>query len=127
MFSFLDLANRRGQIVRGGLLEQKSRRAQRCHLFDVSVIAVRGENEHLGVGKVLANLPGGFQPIEQRHRDVHHHHGGAKFSGQLHGLAAGLRFADHFDVGFVFQQRPKALADDLVVFSQQDSNSFHSH
>ena len=101
--SLLDFANRLGQNVGGGLLEQVSRRAQRGHLLDVGVITVRGENEHLGVGKVFANLPGGFQPIEQRHRDVHHHHGGTEFPGQLHGLAAGVRFADHFDIAFGFQ------------------------
>ena len=111
--------------MRGGLFEQKSRRAQLGHLLDVSVITVRGENEHLGVGKVFANLPGGFQPVEQRHRDVHHDHGGSKFPGQLHGLAAGFRFADHFNIRFVFQQCPETLPDDLVIFRQQDSNSFH--
>ena len=72
-------------------------------MIDVSVITMRGEKEHLGIGKVFANLPGGFQPIEQRHRDVHHHHGGTKLSGELHGLAAVGRFGDHFNVAFVFQ------------------------
>ena len=76
-------------------------------LLDISIITMRGENEHLRVGQRSANLPGGFQPIEQRHRDVHHDHGGVKLPGQLHGLAAGGRFADHFNVAFVCQQRPK--------------------
>ena len=123
----MDLANGCGQNVRGGLFEQKSRRAQRGHLLDVSVITMRGENEHFGVGKVFANLPGGFQSVEQRHGDVHHDHGGTKFAGELHGLAAGFGFADHFNIGFVFQQGPKTLADNLVVFRQQNSNLFHSH
>ena len=100
---------------------------RRGHLLDVRVIAVRGENEHLGVGKGFANLPGGLQTVEQRHRDVHHHHGGTEFPGQLHGLAAGGRFADHLDVAFGLQHLPKALADDRVVFGQQDGDAFHRH
>ena len=63
---------------------------KRDHLLDVGVITVRGKNEHLGVGDGLANLPGGFQTVEQRHRDVHHDHGGTEFPGQCHRLAAGL-------------------------------------
>ena len=50
---------------------------------------------------------------------------GRSFRVSCDRLAAGLRFADHFDVAFVFQATPKTLADDLVVFSQQDSDSFH--
>jgi hypothetical protein len=47
--------------------------------------------------------------------------------GQLHRLAAGLRFADHFDIVFGLQQRPKALADNHVIFRQQDGDAFHEH
>ena len=85
------------------MLEQKSCCAEHRHLLDVCIITVRGENEHPGVGKVFANLPCGLQAIEQWHRNVHHHHGGAKFPGELHGLAACFRLADHFNVVFVFQ------------------------
>ena len=88
---------------------------------------MRGENEHLGVGKVFANLPGGFQPIEQRHRNVHHDHRGAKLAGELHGFTPGGCLADHFNVALVFQQRPKTHSNDRVVFSQQDSNFLHSY
>ena len=59
------------------------------HLLDVGVITVRGENEHLGVRDGLANLPGGLQPVEQRHRDVHDDHVGTELPGHFHGLAAG--------------------------------------
>ncbi len=109
------------------MFEQKPHRAQRDRLLDVGVIAVRGEDEHLGAGNGLADLPGGFQPIEQRHRDVHHDHGGTKFPGQFHRLAAGLRFADHLDIGFGLQQLPKPLANDHVIFRQQDGDAFHKN
>ena len=99
----LDFADRRGKNVGRSLFEQKPSRTQRCDLLDVGVVAVRGENEHLGVGKVYANLPGGFQAIEQRHRDVHYNYRRPKFPGQLDGLSASLSFANHFNVGFVFQ------------------------
>ncbi len=125
MVPFLDFPNRRGQNVGGGLFEQKTRRAQRHHLLDIRVITVRGENEHLRAGNGFEDLPGGFQAVEQRHRDVHHHHGGTKFSGQGHRLAAGFRFADHLDIPFGFQQGPKAFADNRVVFRQQNSDAFY--
>jgi hypothetical protein len=40
-------------------------------------------------------------------------------------FASCFGFADHFDVGFVFEQGSKAFPDNLVIFSQQDSNAFH--
>src|ERR1035437_8343935 len=54
----LHFPNRLGRIVGGGLFEQKTHRADRDRLVDVCVIAVRGENDHLGIRKGLAELWG---------------------------------------------------------------------
>ena len=99
----MDFPNRPGQNLERGLFDQISRCAQRNHLLDIGVITVSGENDHLGGGDGFENLPGGFQTIEQWHRDVHHDHVGTEFPGQLHGFAAGLRFADHLNIAFGLQ------------------------
>ena len=112
-------------VVGGGLFEQKSHRAGLGRVLDIRVITVRGEDEHLGGGDGFEHLAGGFQTVEPRHGDVHQHHGGTKLLGQGDRLAAVLRFADHFEVGFQFQHLAKPLAHDRVVFGQQDGDSFH--
>ena len=107
------------------MFEQKSHGAGLGRVFDIRVIAVRGENEHFGGGNGFEHLPGGFQAVEQRHGDVHQHHGGTKFFDQGDRLAAVLRFADHFKVVFEFQHLAKTFAHNRVVFRQQNSDSFH--
>ena len=51
-------------------------------------------------------------------------------SGQVsraraHGLAAVRRLADHADVRLGVQQQPQALAHDVVILGQQNSNRTH--
>ena len=123
--SLLHFPNRPAHVMRGGLFEQKSHRAGFGRALHIRVITVRGENEHFGGGEGFEHLAGGFQTIEQRHGDVHQHHGGAKFLGQGDRLAAVLRFADHFKVVFQFEHLAETLAHDRMVFGQQDSDSFH--
>ncbi len=127
MFSLVDFPDRPAHFVRGGLFEQKAHRAGLGRMFDIRVIAVRGKHEHFGGGDGFENLPRGFQTIEQRHRDVHHHHVGTKFFGQRDGLAAVLRFADNFNVVFEFEHLAKTFAHNRMVFSQQNSDVFHNN
>jgi hypothetical protein len=121
----VDFPNPLGQNAGGGLFEQKSHGTGLRCVFDIRVIIVRRENEYSGVGDGFENLTGGFQTIEQRHRDVHQHHGGAKFFDHGDRLAAVFRFADHFEVVFQLQQSCETLTHDRVVFGQQNSDSFH--
>ena len=111
--------------MRRVLFEEKSHGAGVGRVFDIRVIIVRGENDHFGGGNGFENLAGGLQTIEQGHRDVHQHYGGTKFFGQRDRLAAILRFADHLNIVFQFQHLAKTLAHDRVVFSQENSDSFH--
>ena len=120
VFPFLDLPHRRGQGVGGALFDQVSGRAQGSHLLDISVIFVCGEDEDPGGGDRFEDLPGGFQPIEQGHGDVHYHDGGAEFPGPLDRLAPVVRLANHLNVPLSLQQRFEPFADDRMVFRQQD-------
>ncbi len=45
-----------------------------------------------------------------------------EFLGELDGLAAGLGFAHHVDVGFGGQEGAEALADDGVVVGEQNGD-----
>ena len=78
-FPLLNFPDRPAHLVGGGLFEQKSHGAGVGGVFDICVIAVRGENKHFGGGKLFEHLAGGFQAVEQGHRDVHQHHGRTKF------------------------------------------------
>ena len=117
-FALVNFPDRGGQKLGGGLFDQVTGGTQRGHFLDVGVVAVRGKDEHLGRRQCRAHLAGGFQPVEQRHGDVHHHHVGLQSPRQGHRLAAGGGFADHFDVALGFNELPQPLADDLVVFRQ---------
>jgi hypothetical protein len=123
--SLLDIPNRLGQKVGGGLFEQISGCAQLGRSLDVGVIIVDGEDENLGTRKGVEDYLGGFQTIQQWHRNVHHDHGWPEFLGQFHRLPTVFRFADDLDVPFGPQQCPKPFADYSMVIRQQDGNSLH--
>ena len=91
------------------VFDQVSGRAQGSHLLDISVIFVCGEDEDPGGGDRFEDLPGGFQPIEQGHGDVHYHDGGAEFPGPLDRLAPVVRLANHLNVPLSLQQRFEPL------------------
>ncbi len=52
---------------------------------------------------------------------------GSKFPGQFHRLATRLRFANDLDIEFGFQQLPKPLTNNHVIFRQQNSDTFHKY
>jgi hypothetical protein len=114
-----------GQNAGGGLFEQKSHGTGLHCAFYIRVIIVRRENEYSGGGDGFENLTCGFQTIEHRQRDVHDDYCGAKFFDHGDRLAAVFRFTDHFEVVFQLQYLAKTLTHDRVVFSQQNSDSFH--
>ncbi len=60
------------------------------------------------------------QSVQQRHGDIHHHDIRQELFGEVDGLAAGVRFRHHFDVGFRRQQCPETLANHVVIINQQD-------
>ena len=121
----MHLPDRPGEDLRRGLLDEVAGHAHGESPADVGVVAVRREDDYFCLGQRGQNLLGGAQPVEQRHRDIHHHHGRAELLGQRHRLAAIVRLAHDHDHGIELQQAAKALAHDLVVIGQQNSNWFH--
>ncbi len=67
------------------------------------------------------------KPLRRGHTYVHDDYGGTKFFRQLHCAASVFRFTNDLDIEFALQQPPNSFPDDLVIFRQQDSDSFHGH
>ena len=120
-----DLPDRVDQRLPGILFYQIAGGTDCGHVRHILVVAVRGEHQHLGVGRRGQNLSRRFKPIEQGHGNVHHDHGRTECPGQLHGLAAGHRLADDLEFSVQLQQRPQSLADDGMILGQQYGDSFH--
>ena len=116
--TLVDFPNPLGQNACGGLFEQKSHGTGLRCVFDIRAITVRRENEYSGVGDGFENLTGGFQTIEQGHRDIHDDHCGTKFFDQDDRLTSIFRFADHFQIGIQFEHLAKPLAHNRMVFRQ---------
>ncbi len=109
----------------GGLLLEETRDASRIGPFDVLLVAVFPErDDHLGGGIGGEDLPRRLQAVEHRHGNVHEDDIGAEGQRHVHSLAARPRFADHGELAVGFQQRGQALADDGVVFREEDGDLF---
>src|SRR5206468_2988721 len=84
-----------------------------------------GEDQDARGRGLLYDLPGAFDAVEQRHRDIHHNDVRTEGRRELYGLTAGLGFAGDFDIGFGFEQRAQSLPDDGVIVGQQYSDLGH--
>ncbi len=122
---FLDLPNGARQDRPGALLEQVSSRAQRRHLFDVGVIPVRGEDEHLVAGTSLRICRVASNPLSTGIAMSMTTTAGRSFRVSSTASAAGFRFGNDLEVAFGLQQGPETLANDHVVLNQQDGDWLH--
>ena len=61
------------QLADVRLLDQVAAGARPQRLDDLLVLFVPREDQDPRVGAALADLPGGVQPVEPRHHDVHQH------------------------------------------------------
>ena len=86
------------RIAGGGLLEQIARHASFGQLRHILVLPVGGEDDDFGIRHLPRDLPGRFQAVEPRHRDVNNGHSGAELPRQLDGLTTGFGFANDFHV-----------------------------
>ena len=70
----------------------------------------------------MAQPPGGLDPVEHRHGDVHQDQVGAELHGQADGLLAVAGLADDVEAGFLHGPS-QALPEQLVVVDQQQPGS----
>jgi len=119
-------ANGFEQFVRGGLFDEISGSARLGQFLDVFVVTVGGKDQHFGGRNGAGDLPRGFQSVELRHGDVHDRDVRCEFAGELHGLAAIVRFTHDIDVTFGDQQRAQSLAHYGVIVGQNNSYLLHT-
>jgi hypothetical protein len=84
------------------------------------------QHEDLRLRVVLADLERGLEAAQPRHRDVHQDDIRTQGAGELDGLLAVGRLADHGDVLRERQERADAVAQDGVVIRDQDPNAAHA-
>ena len=70
-----------------------------------------------------ADPAGGLEPVESRHRRVHHDDVGAPPADQFKGLVAVGRLTDDHHVAMVGQDATQSLADDGVIVDQQHAGA----
>ena len=83
---------------------------------------VRMIDLHVGQALVLGDAPGGGQPVDARHADVHQHHVGPQLEGQPHRLVAVGRLADHGDVVLGVEQGPEPSPHQRLVVGDDDGD-----
>ena len=86
---------------------------------------MKRQDKHLGSGEGFQDLPRGFQAIQFRHADIHHHNVGLRLFCQFKSLPAVGRLRTNFPFGTDFQKGSHTLPHDLVIIRHQDTKRFH--
>ena len=117
-----DHAQRLQQLGRLGVLEQESARARPQGLEDVLVQPeIREDHDaHIVEPLVGDDLPGGFQPVQDGHLDVHQRDVRVVLGRQRDRLPPVSGLGDDLDVVFRLEQRADAAADQHLIVGQQD-------
>ncbi len=74
---------------------------------------------------LVSDLFGGLDAVEAGQAYVHDDDVGAQFRRQPHRLLAVRGLTDDGQVGGLFEQLARPLADDLVILGQENSNGVH--
>jgi len=86
-------------------------------LEDVLVVLEGGQDQHPGAGRTALGeqLPGGGEPVDAGHLDVHQHDVRSGGPGDLDRLPAVRGLADDLQVGLGLQDQPEAGPHHLLV------------
>ena len=122
----MGLADGGGEDFGVGLFQEIAGSSDGFGMLDVGILGVGRKNEDFGVGRVLEDLSGGFQAVDQGHGNVHDHNIRTIFAGEGDGLATVLGFADDLDIGLGFQENFEAFPDVGMIFGKEDSDRFHN-
>src|SRR5262245_17558922 len=122
------------QFLRRRVLAQEATGPRPQRLVHVLIQVIGGKNDHLSGGATrLAvprgdDLPGGGQPVQHRHPDVHQHHVGSELAGEPGRLPPVARLPDHLQVRLAVQQRRQARPHQgLVVGDQHPDRAAGGH
>src|SRR5712692_7541396 len=118
------LSTSRSRVVS---VSKRGRRLADFHAFhEIVFVVVHAEEQHLGLGAVLLDLPGCLEAAQTGHADVHQDHVRASFVRLIDGVAAIGRFADNFQVRLGGNQGADGLAEQCVIVREDDSNLGHN-
>jgi len=120
-----DEADPAANFLGGGLLEDIPRGPRRERFPDIGIVRVGGQDEDPGGREGGDDLSGGFQPIHQRHGNVHDDDVRLEFLGEGDGFASIERAADYLEIGLKFQEGSDPLTDHLMIFGEQYGDSVH--
>jgi hypothetical protein len=113
------------QLLRRRALEHVARGPRLEDLVHEVGVFVHREHEHAGARQALADAARDLEPVQVRHRDVHHDHVRARALDLDHGLVAVAGLAHHLHARVALQQRAQAVAEDRVVVGEEDPERRH--
>ena len=116
------LPDRMSQIDRRLRLERVAARASAKSRQHVLIVIVTRQQHRLRFRLPLREFLRRIDAIHDGHADIHHDNVRIRLGARLHRLMSVRDFADHLKA-FPIEQRPQALSNHRVVFSNQDSNS----
>ena len=119
-----DDPNRRNDLVRLGIFQQKAARAGRKGVVDVFVQVERRQDKHLHVAerRVRADCARRLDAVRARHADVHEHNVGTQTVRQRCGLVAIARLADHLDTVVRRQDQAEPAAHKVLVVGDEHAD-----
>ena len=115
-------ANGEDEIGEAGALEEVAGGARADSGAHVLLGRVHREDEDGCLGGLLLDAAGRVDAVEARHREIHQDDVGAEAHGSGEGLVAVGRLTDDLDAALGREERDEALADDCVIFGDEDAD-----
>src|SRR6478609_2047859 len=122
--ALVDHADRLGDLLDGGVLEQVAGGTVLDRLVEVGLLVGDGEHDDLGGRHGLLDRATGLDAGAARHPYVEQDHVGRGGDRQLGGGDAVGGLADHLDVDVSTQQHDEATTEELLVVDDQDADGF---
>ena len=110
------------QLGRRRGLEQEPGSAGPERIHDVVIEVECRQHHHAGRGELRKQPPGGLDPVQHRHADVHQHEVGPGPERALDGLAPVGCLGDDLDIGLGVEDEPEAAAHERLVVGEQDAD-----
>src|SRR5207245_8874323 len=86
-------------------------------------IAVHETDDDAGFGGALHHLTQSGEAVDAWHHEIEQEHIRPHAVGQLHHFRLVSSFADENEIRLLFQQDPQALADEVMVISQKNTDA----
>src|SRR2546426_1608296 len=92
-------------------------------LEHIRLITVHGQDNDPGFGGALHHLTQSSEAVDAWHHEIEQEHIRPHPVGQLHHFRRVSSFANENEIRLLFQQDPQALADEVMVISQKNTDA----